>query len=1610
MSMKPPRIVAVLLCLLAFVVLPGRSAAAADDTSPWRVVKRQGPLPAADPERVLAPGAVRRVVTLSRDALKAILDRAPREQDVKPVGEVPEVVLSLPVPDGRLARFRVEESPIMEPELAAQFPEIRTYRGHGIDDPTATVRFDWTRSGFHAMVLSAGGTVFIDPWSRRSTLHYVAYYKKDYRRRTPVDFRCETTGAPVEGDTLGPELRSELGIPTPQVPFGTVRRTYRLALAATGEYTAEFGGVGGAAAEITTAMNRVNAIYERELGIHMNLIGNETSIIYTNPGGDPYTNNNGVTMLGENQANLDSVIGDTNYDIGHVFSTGGGGVAALGVVCTFGDKAKGVTGLPNPTGDTFYVDYVAHEMGHQFGANHTFNGTNGFCGSAGQRIASKAYEPGSASTIMGYAGICGSQNIQPNSDDYFHGASLDEMRLYANGAGSCATTSGSNVPPTVTVGGPYTIPKQTPFRLAVASSSTGGDPGDALTYVWEQFDANLTDSPPDNDVSAQRPIFRSFPPSTSPSRTFPKLASILTPPANCEPSFECLPTRAWTGGTQMHFRVTVRDNHDDGGVGTIGGTDSALVTVNVIDTAGPFKVTAPNTAIVWGLGTSPSVTWAVANTHNAPVSCANVDILLSTDGGNTFPTVPSADVRILAAATPNDGTQVITVPNVATTSTARVKVQCSDATRPFFDISDANFTIAPTATLVTADQVVAEGNAGTTPVNFTVNLGAASASPVTVNWAVANGITSAADFSGATTGVLSFSPGDTTKTFIVNVKGETTFETSETFNVNITSSNAQIGDGQALVTITNDDAPPTASINDVSVFEGNSGLRNLTFTASLSAVSGVATSVTYATADGTATLANNDYKAISGSLSFAPGTTTRTLAVQIVGDTVFEGDETFNVNIAAGDANVTIADAQGVGTILDDDSAGKFAFGGATFTVSEAASVATIKVIRTAGLAGGSGVTYAVSDGTATAPADYGPTSGTLTFNAYQSVATFTLPIVKDTIDEPNEVALLRLSAPFGPNAQLGTQPTAALTITDNDSSGKFIFGAATYTVNEAAAATITVRRTGGTAGPVTDDYAIGGGTAVAGTDYTFISGTLTFGVGQVTQTFQVQTLAIAGPQGNKTANLALSNPMGGAVLGTPSNSVLTIVDDQPSAQFSAATFTAAEAGTKATITVKRTGPPTTTVFVDYATSAGGTATDGSDYTATTGTLTFLSGQLLKTFTIPLLPDTTTEGDETVTLQLTANVGSPTPVGIGTAPGASATGAATLVIKDNDPQQRLQFTLATYTASEAAPKAVISVKRTGSNAGTVFVDYDVTGGSATGGGTDYSFTSGTLTFGPGQATRTFAITLVNDALDEGTETVNLALNNAQGGALLGTPAAVVLNITDNEPVVQFTTARYTASETATKATITVRRVGSTAGTVFVDYQTSDGTATDTLDYTGTSGTLTFGPGVATRTFVITLLPDTADEANETLNLTLQNASGIALGTPSTAVLTIADNDIAGKSQFQAATFSVLEGVAGGLATITVTRSGGTAGPATVDWATSDGVGPNGALAGVDYTAATGSVTFGVGEKSKTFPVAITDRVGPQSPPNRYLNVTLSTPSGILLGVPSTATLWIVDDD
>jgi hypothetical protein len=614
-----------------------------------------------------------------------------------------KVLVTLPMPDRTFARFWFEESPIMEASLAAQFPDIKTYQGQGIDDPTATTRFDWTPKGFHAIVLSSSGTVYVDPAG--SDTDYISYNKRDFRR-TGETFQCFVD----ESHVVMEQQRGAELTPNVVTNAGTLH-TYRLAVAATGEYTAFQGGtVALALAAINTTMNRVDGIYERELSIRMVLVGTETNIIYTNATTDPYTNGNPNAMINENQSNLDTMIGDANYDIGHVFGTNSGGLAGAGV-CASGNKGRGVTGSAAPVGDAFDVDYVAHEMGHQFGANHTFNGTTGSCG-GGNRAAGAAFEPGSGSTIMAYAGICGAENLQSNSNDYFHVKSLEEIVAFIGGNACDVETATGNVAPTVNAGANFNIPMGTPFILTASGSDANGD---ALTFAWEEYDLG-TQSPPNTD-DGSRPILRSFNPTVSPARTFPKLSDILN---NTSTFGESLPTTTRT----MNFQVTARDNRVGGG-----GVRSATMQLNVTNTSGPFTVTQPNSAVVWTTGATQTVTWNVANTTAAPVSCANVRILLSTDGGNTFPIV-------LAANTPNDGSDTITVPNLPST-TARVKVEA--AGNIFFDISNRNFIVNAPPEITCPANVVTSTDAGvcSAVVNFTAT--ATDTDPVTVNCTPASG-------------------------------------------------------------------------------------------------------------------------------------------------------------------------------------------------------------------------------------------------------------------------------------------------------------------------------------------------------------------------------------------------------------------------------------------------------------------------------------------------------------------------------------------------------------------------------------------------------------------------------------------------------------------------------------------------------------------------------------------------------------------------------------------------------------------------------------------------------------------------------------------------------
>jgi hypothetical protein len=561
--------------------------------------------------------------------------------------------IDFPYADGTIHQFTAKRNQTMHPAYNAKFPELMTLDAYSTDGSGAFGKWDITPAGLHAMIFIPGqSTVFIDPMFEGNNEYYIVYQKRDFI--SDKIMQCDVENF----DESKPSQ-------TNKSMFGTCElRTYRLALSATAEYTIFHGGsVAQAAAAQVVTMNRVNGVYEKDIAITMVIIPNNNSLIYTTAATDPYTNGTPGTMINQNQTNTDAVIGSSNYDIGHVFGTNSGGLAGLGVVCTGGQKARGVTGSGAPIGDPFDIDYVAHEMGHQFGGNHTQNNN---CNS----VAAARREPGSASTIMGYAGIC-APNVQNNSDDYFHGYNLQEIsnEILSNGHQCEVITALNNTPPVInSTSGNIVVPISTPFILTAHASDVDGD---VLSFLWEQMDNEATTQPPVATATGG-PNFRSFDPSLDSNRYFPNLASLAT---NGPFTWEVLPSVARV----MDFRLTVKDNH---AVGTCNDFIDLTVTTNA--SAGPFVVTYPSaTGITWVGGSTQTVTWSVANTNVAPINCTDVRILLSVDGGQTYP-------YVLTSTTANDGAETIVCPNVST-NTARVMVMSGAQT--FFDISNNNFTI-----------------------------------------------------------------------------------------------------------------------------------------------------------------------------------------------------------------------------------------------------------------------------------------------------------------------------------------------------------------------------------------------------------------------------------------------------------------------------------------------------------------------------------------------------------------------------------------------------------------------------------------------------------------------------------------------------------------------------------------------------------------------------------------------------------------------------------------------------------------------------------------------------------------------------------------------------
>jgi subtilisin-like proprotein convertase family protein len=577
--------------------------------------------------------------------------------------DIGNTIISLPNSEGELNRYKVFEASIMEEELQAQFPNMRTYTGQGIDNPSEVIRLSITPKGLHVMFLgTSNGTQFIDPYSVDGNL-YTVYSKNDLNTRD-FDFECGVIDEPLLDRSFNDNAAYR------NANDGTLRN-YRLALACTGEYAAFHGGTeAGALAAMVVTMNRVSGIYERDLSITFSIVTNNTNIIFTDAATDPFSNDSPNTLINQSQTQINNIIGAANYDVGHTFSTGGGGLAGLGVTCNTNNKARGITGSPSPQGDAYDIDFVAHELGHQFGSNHTFNGNQGNC-SGGNRSSLNAYEPGSGTTIMAYAGICGSDNIQGNSDAYFHQQSLSLIWNHVTSTGSCPVNRSAtgNAEPIAEAGANYTIPQGTPYKLD-GSASTDPQGLASLTYTWEQFDLGTSGVPAETTTTG--PLVRSFEGTDNPVRYVPRLIDLKSTAGST--TWEKLVTVA----RAINFRLTVRDNDASGGQTDVDGMSATVTTA-----AGPFVVSSQSTnGQTWDVGTTQIVTWNVAGTTGNGVNEANVNILLSTDGIN-YDTV-------LASNVPNDGSHDITVPNVSSTN-CRIMVEAANGI--FFNINAEDISV-----------------------------------------------------------------------------------------------------------------------------------------------------------------------------------------------------------------------------------------------------------------------------------------------------------------------------------------------------------------------------------------------------------------------------------------------------------------------------------------------------------------------------------------------------------------------------------------------------------------------------------------------------------------------------------------------------------------------------------------------------------------------------------------------------------------------------------------------------------------------------------------------------------------------------------------------------
>lgn len=869
---------------------------------------------------------------------------------------------------------------------------------------------------------------------------------------------------------------------------------------------------------------------------------------------------------------------------------------------------------------------------------------------------------------------------------------------------------------------------------------------------------------------------------------------------------------------------------------------------------------------------------------------------------------------------------------------------------------------------------------GTGSVTLAVNLTKASAQTVTVDYSMTNGTATGGNDFVATPGTITFAPGETNKTFSINIIDDAVVEVAEAFTVSLSNAtNASLGTATtATVNIADNEGVQFTSTTYSMAEDGGSA----TITVVLSGPSTNVVSVGYQTQDGTA-LAGSDYNSVSGTLVFPVGETVKTFTVPIIDDTKTENTEELTlkllnpVNVSLGPVNTATL------TILDDEGV---QFSSAIYNVNENAGQVEVTVQMTGTSPDIVQVDYATSNGTAVAGQDYTATSGTVVFNAGETTKKIFIPISDDGLSENNETFSITLSNSV--NVSLGSPKTAVITIIDNET---VQFSAATYSVAEdGGSATITVQLAGEPQAAITVDYATSSGTATLGIDYTAASGTLTFNPGEIAKTFIVPILDDTIVEAPETINLTLSNPTN-ASLGTNSTAVLTIADNE-GVKFSALSYEINEDGGAATITVQLIGTATSPVTVHYSTITG-SATAGQDYTSATNVaLVFNIGESTKTFNVPILEDDLREGDEALTLKLS----NPINASLSTIP------EATLTIHDNEAPITASFTVANVNVNENAGTANLTVNLSGKSQPAVSLNF-ATVDETTTAGADYTPTNGVLTFNTGETSKTITVPIVDDAEAENIETLKVVLSSPVNATLGALPQSKITIFDDeNAARVQFSTDSYSVSEGGGSVTIQVNLSQITINPVTVTYATSNGTATAGSDYTTTTGNLVMAAGQTSGTFTIPIAEDALPEDDETITVTLSNPINAFLGGPATATVTIVDNE--SKVRFSAAAYNHPE--SGGNIVIQVWVEPPSSQPLTIELDMSTGT----ATAGADYIDMGTTLQFSANEHDKKISIPIVNDSLDEA--NETVNLELKnlvTSGTVYLGL-HKAVLTIEDND